>query len=283
MCTAYGASAAYAFARDEDTERPIPARPLPNRLLESSDRLEVVVQDVRPSGHDVPQRRLVPVEVGDEHLDAHARHALPKLPDRLREDVRAAVGQVVAGDRGHHDVLQPEARDRLGDPARLVVVEPGRPAGLDVAEPAGAGARVAEDHDRGGALVPALADVRAVGLLADRVEVQAAEQALEVVVVLAGGQLRADPVGVATKGVRPVRRPTERAAAHRDRDRLGGAVVAAAGPPPPPLGSKIGSSRCMVSECRRDPASASNVSLRPSSRSRGCQSSSWTARSFDAQ
>ena len=157
--------------------------------------------------------------------------ALPELPDRLGEDVGAAVGQVVAGDARDDDVLQAQSGDRLGDAARLVIVEPGRAARLDVAEAAGAGAGVAQDHDRGGALVPALPDVRAVGLLADGVEVQAAEQPLEVVVVLARRQLRLDPVGVAPQRRRAVgrREADEPAAAHGDRDRLGGRVAAAVG------------------------------------------------------
>src|SRR6478752_5042433 len=74
----------------------------------------------------------------------------------------------------------------IASAARRGVVEPGRAAGLDRTEAARPGARVTEDHDRRGALVPALPDVRAARLLADRVEVQAAEQALELVVVLAG-------------------------------------------------------------------------------------------------
>ena len=149
--------------------------------------------------------------------------------------LRAAVGQVVAGDAGDDDVLEAERADRLGDAARLVVVEPGRAAGLDRAEAAGPGAGVAQDHDRGGALVPALPDVRAVGLLADRVERQAAQEALEVVVVLAGRQARPDPVGVAAQRRRAVgrrlRRPDRRPCAivgssprwacRRDRRRRG--------------------------------------------------------------
>ena len=117
--------------------------------------------------------------------------------DRLGEDVRAAVGEVVAGDAGHDDVLEAEGSDRLRDPSWLVLVVPGGPAGLHGAEAAGPGARVAEDHDRRGALVPALPDIRAAGLLADRVEVQAAQEPLQVVVVLAGRDARLDPVGVA--------------------------------------------------------------------------------------
>ena len=77
------------------------------------------------------------------------------------------------------------------------IVVPGRPAGLDRAEAAGAGAGVAQDHDRGGALLPALPDVRAAGLLADRVEREVTHQALEIVVVGPGGQPRLDPLGVA--------------------------------------------------------------------------------------
>src|SRR3954449_5459900 len=102
-------------------------------------------------------------------------------------------------------MLQPKPREGLGDPPRLVLVEPGGAAGLDVAEAAGAGAGIAEDHDRRGALVPAVPDVRAVGLLADGVEVQAAEQALQIVVVVARRHSGLDPVGMATEGLRAVR------------------------------------------------------------------------------
>ena len=110
------------------------------------------------------------------------------------------------------------------DAARLVVIEPGRPAGLDRAEAARPGAGVAQDHDRRGALVPALPDVRAVGLLADRVQVEAAEQALEVVVVLARWHPRPDPVGMAALRDGAVRRGQAGQAA-ADRDRQVGPIV----------------------------------------------------------
>ena len=148
----------------------------------------------------VAQRLVAAVEVGDQHLDAHARALAPQLADRVGEDVRAAVGQVVARDAGDDDVLEAHLLDRLGDAARLVLVVPRRPAGLDGAEAAGPGADVAEDHDRRRALLPALPDVWAVRLLAHRVERQAAQDALQVVVVLAARQARLDPVGVTAQG-----------------------------------------------------------------------------------
>ena len=140
------------------------------------------------------------------------------LADRLGEDPGSAVGQVVAGHARHDDVLEAHRPDRLGDAARLVGIEPGGPAGLHGTEPAGPGAGVAQDHDRGRALVPALPDVGAVGLLADRVEAEAAHQALELVVVLAGRHPGTDPVGMAPGGAAAAgRRTAVESAAHRDR------------------------------------------------------------------
>ena len=65
---------------------------------------------------------------------------------------------------------RPSVRHGLGQMRRLVRVEPAGQAGLDVAEGAGAGAGVAQDHHRRVLLRPALADVRAGRLLADRVQ-----------------------------------------------------------------------------------------------------------------
>ncbi len=57
---------------------------------------------------------------------------------------------------------------------------PGRPPGVDQAELAGPGAPVAVDHEGGGAVVPALEDVGAAGLLAHRDQVEGAHGALDV-------------------------------------------------------------------------------------------------------
>jgi len=56
-----------------------------------------------------------------------------------------------------------------------------------------AGADVAEDHEGGGAVLPALADVGAVGFLADGMEVELAHQALEPHIVGAAGRFDLEP------------------------------------------------------------------------------------------
>src|SRR5205085_2156822 len=80
-------------------------------------------------------------------------------------------------------VAKPHPGHATGDARRLERVVPGRFAGLDVAEPTAPGAGVAEDHERGGPPLPALADVRTRRLLTDGVEVLRFDQALELAVL----------------------------------------------------------------------------------------------------
>ena len=71
---------------------------------------------------------------------------------------------------------------------------------MNGAEPTAAGADVAEEHDGGGALAPALADVGAVGFLADGVEFERREGALDAGVFSAAGGEDFEPVGLAFAG-----------------------------------------------------------------------------------
>src|SRR5690606_13041425 len=86
--------------------------------------------------------------------------------------------------------------DGLGHPARLVGVEGGRLARVDLAEVAAPGALVAADEERGLAVLPALEDVGAARLLADRVQAAAVHELLELGVLGAHGRPGADPLGL---------------------------------------------------------------------------------------
>ena len=83
------------------------------------------------------------------------------------------------------------------DMLRLQRVDRARHAGLDVAEGAGPGAGVAEDHHRRVLLGPAFADVRAGRFLADRRQVEFAHQLARLVIAFADRRLDPDPVGLA--------------------------------------------------------------------------------------
>ena len=138
---------------------------------------------------------LAAVEVADEDLDAGAGVLETDLADRLRHHSGAAVGEVVARDHGDHDVLEAHLVRRLGDPPRLIPVGDRRPPGVDGAEPAVPRAHAAEDHEGGRAERPALALVRAAGLLADGVEGLGAQDAPGIGVGAADPEPHLEPLG----------------------------------------------------------------------------------------
>src|SRR6185295_8891997 len=94
---------------------------------------------------------------------------------------------------GDDGVAQSHRLHLVRHPRRLQRVVPGRLAGLHVAEAAATGADVAEDHEGGGTALPALADVGAVGLLADRMEVVLLDRLLQPAVGGATGSRDLEP------------------------------------------------------------------------------------------
>ena len=155
--------------------------------------LDVVVEDVGALGDDLRERHLLAAEVRRQDLDLAARRLAAALADDADERARAEVGQVVAVDRRDDRVAQPHLRDRARDAGGLERVVPRRLAGADVAEAAAPRARVAEDHERRGAALPALADVRAGGLLADRVQVLVGDELRQLAVLRAAGRRHLEP------------------------------------------------------------------------------------------
>ena len=114
-------------------------------------------------------------EVGREHLDARRRAAPAQRADGVRPVLGAAVVEVVAVDGRDDDVAAGPCARRRPRPCAGSSGSSGSPrlARVDGAVAAGARARVAHDLERRGAAAPALADVRAARLLADRVQAAA--------------------------------------------------------------------------------------------------------------
>ena len=166
-------------------------RAAPRDRVEPRHDLDVVVEDVGPLGDHLRERHLLAAEVGRQHLDLALRRLHADRADHADEGGGAVVGQVVAVDARDDRVAQAHLRDRARDARGLERVVPRRLAGLHVAEAAAARAGVAEDHERRGAALPALADVRAGGLLADGVQVLLLDHRRQVAVLRAarGGDL----------------------------------------------------------------------------------------------
>ena len=146
------------------------ARARPHREIARRHGFQIVVEHVGLGLRDHFQRAFLAQEVRRQDFDRRGRAARTDGADGLRKMLGAAIGEIVAIDRGDHDMGEPELEGGLRDMFRLGGIERAGHAGLDVAEGAGAGAGVAHDHEGGVLLVPALADIRAARLLADRDE-----------------------------------------------------------------------------------------------------------------
>ena len=110
--------------------------------------------------------------------------------------LRPAVGEIVAVDRGHHDVGEPEPGGGVADPRWLSRVERPRQAGAHVAEGAGAGAGVAHDHEGRVLLLPAFTDVGAVRLNAYGVKAVRAHDAARLCIARRARRLDPNPIGL---------------------------------------------------------------------------------------
>ena len=149
-----------------------------DHAIEARNGFGVVVEDFGAGFNDHADGFFVALEVGDEDFDLAAGSLAANFFNDLNEGAGAAEDVVVAIDAGDDGEFEAEGGDGFGDAARLVKVDGIGAAFGDGAESAAAGAEVAEHHESGGAVVPAFADVGALGGFADGVEVEGAGQLL---------------------------------------------------------------------------------------------------------
>jgi len=164
--------------------------------VEAGNGLDVVVEDLGARGDDHAASFGDALEIGSEDFDAATGSLAADLGDDVDEGLRGAEVVVVAIHAGDHGVGEAKLGDGIGDASGLFVVNRFGLALGDRTEAAAARANVAEHHEGRGLLVPALADVGAVGGLADGVEVEVASQLLKVVKGLAHGRARLEPGGL---------------------------------------------------------------------------------------
>src|SRR6185369_17339755 len=182
----------------EEAQRRIIAGAGADSRIEPRHRLEVMVVDVRARSHDFLDGGFALVaKVRRQNLDRGLRRTLAKRLDYLDELPRAAVGKIVAIDGGDDDMLETKLRGCGCDMLRLERVDGSGDPRLHVAEGAGPGAGVAEDHHRRVLLGPALTNVRAGRFLAHRGEIEVPHQTARRVITFADRRLDANPVGLA--------------------------------------------------------------------------------------
>src|SRR3954451_2256773 len=177
----------------EDIERALVAERRADALEDARHRFQVVREDLGLRVEHLLQQLRLRGEVGHQDLDARVGVECFDLADRLGVKPRAFVVQVIARDARDGCVAQAHRLHALGDSSRLVAVERGRLAGVDLAEVTASRALLAADEERRLAVLPALEDVGAARLFADRVQAFPLHQRLQLGVLRPGAQPRLDP------------------------------------------------------------------------------------------
>ncbi len=138
----------------------------PNGALKAGHGLDVVVEHVGWGSEQQTEGIGLAVRIADEGLDRGGRAGLTDGRDARRNMGHPTVGQVVARHHRYHRVVQSHLRNGGGHPLGLVCRRWCRLVGIDQAEAARASAPLAEHHEGGCAIAPAVAEVGAPCLLA---------------------------------------------------------------------------------------------------------------------
>jgi hypothetical protein len=118
------------------------------------------------------------------------------LPDGLGEDPGAKIGEIVAIHGGDNRMAELHFCHSGGDSSGLGSVIRRGPAMSHRAIATVARADIAQDHEGGGAVFPAFANVRAACFLADSVQTLRPQERLELEVVRAAGGANFEPAGL---------------------------------------------------------------------------------------
>jgi len=212
----------------QDSQRPVVVGGAADLGGEAAGGFDVVVEHVGSGGADDVEGVEAALEVGGEDFDSGGGQAVAEGMDGAGEVPGAAIGEVVAGDGGDHDVAEAEVGGGLGDAEGFVGFNVIGVAVGDAAEATVSGADAPEDQEGGRAAGEALAAVGAGGVGADGMQAQGAEQGIDASKGGAVADRPFEPVGQAGGGLgrchgghyRPVR---------RDRPEFGRALRVSAG------------------------------------------------------
>ena len=177
----------------KDAHDPLVPTPGPRLLVQARHGLSIVIIDLRPGIQHVLDGVAAALKVRYQYFHRAARHHLVDQPDGLVKMVRAEVRQIIAIHRRDHGMAKTHCCNGACHLLGFREVETRRPPVRDSAIGAVSGADIAKNHERGGPMVPAFADVRAARLFTDRVESKLPHHPLDAEIVLTPRRLHLQP------------------------------------------------------------------------------------------
>ena len=165
-------------------------------FVEARVGFQIVVHHIGRVFRQDFQRDVEPAaEIGHEDFNFGVGAGFADFVDAVGKMLCAAVAQVVPVHGGDDDVFQLHGGHGFGQVFRLVFIQLVGAAVPHVAEGAAAGADVAHNHEGGGTVAEAFADVGARGFFAHGVHFLAAQNIFDFKEFLAAGDFGAYPAG----------------------------------------------------------------------------------------
>jgi len=168
--------APFGFDLCKDAQGPIVSSAGTNLRCQASNRLEVMIENLRMGREDGLKRGISVEKVRNKHFDNNIGIGSSNGFYSAAEVRCAAVLQVVASHGGNDDVRQGHAASGFGNALRFVGFQSvwlGRGNGTEATS---ASAAVSRDHESCSAFAPAFPMVGAFGALADGVQLEIIEQ-----------------------------------------------------------------------------------------------------------
>ena len=163
--------------------------------VEAGNGFGVVIENVGLHRKHRIERVPVAAKIGDQDFNFAAGNPAANFGDGAGENGGAAIGLIVAIDAGDDGIAEAHAGDGFGDAQRFFFIRRAdRLARRNCTETACAGANITQNHESGGAVLPAFAHVGAARGFADGVEIESAHGAFEILVALAAEEFDAEPI-----------------------------------------------------------------------------------------
>jgi hypothetical protein len=150
----------------------------PYSSVKAGDGLGVVVENIRPGVEYNVERLFTAAKIRYKNLDSTPGIQSSNPADRFSEMGCAAIGKLVAIHTCDNGVPYAQSRNSLANVPGLIRVNGARLPLADRTEATVSCADVAQNHEGGGALAPALEYVRAASLLTHRVKTEIVDHPL---------------------------------------------------------------------------------------------------------
>ena len=197
-----------------------------------------MIQHRRPRINNPPQSPPIPPEIRYQNLNPRFRHHFPNAPDTFRKNPRSPIRQIIPVHRRYNAIPQTHRPHRFRQPRRLLQIQPQWTPRSNRAVMTPPGANIPQNHKSSRPPPPALPDIRTMRLLANRMQLLATHQLLQLHIPRPPRHLHLKPIRKPRPQFRPIIRLSHQSPQSLQRTKIAQRGRADARPASFPYGAK---------------------------------------------